>query len=48
MHGSPNWNAFGFTGTGVKVGIIDVGFPGYSSLIGSELPALALSSQAPR
>ncbi len=41
VHGSPAWNAAGFTGAGVKVGIIDVGFIGYSSLIGSELTAPA-------
>ncbi len=39
VHGSPNWNAGGFTGTGVKVGIIDGGFIGYSGLIGTELPS---------
>jgi subtilisin family serine protease len=41
VHGAPNWHANGYTGAGVKVGIIDVGFIGYSSLIGSELPAPA-------
>jgi hypothetical protein len=39
VHGSSNWNSFGLTGAGVKVGIIDVGFQGYSALIGLELPA---------
>ncbi|MEP7217151.1 MAG: S8 family serine peptidase, partial [Anaerolineaceae bacterium] len=37
-HNSPNWNSFGLTGTGIKVGIIDVGFIGYGALIGTELP----------
>jgi len=40
-HGSPNWNLGGYSGTGVKVGIIDGGFQGYSSLIGTELPTPA-------
>ena len=38
VHRSPVWNAGGFTGAGVKVGIIDVGFIGYGSLMGTELP----------
>ena len=37
-HNSPDWNTAGFTGTGVKVGIIDVGFSGFASLQGTELP----------
>jgi Subtilase family len=41
VHNAPNWNAFGYTGAGVKVGIIDVGFIGYTSLIGTEVPAPA-------
>jgi hypothetical protein len=40
--GSPEWNGSGFTGAGVKVGIIDVGFQGYSSLIGTEVPVPAV------
>ena len=39
VHGAPAWNAGGFTGAGVKVGVIDVGFIGYSGLIGTELPS---------
>lgn len=39
VHNAPNWNSYGFTGAGVKVGIIDVGFNGYGSLVGTELPA---------
>ena len=31
LHNTPNWNAFGLTGAGVKVGVIDVGFVGYST-----------------
>ena len=41
LHGSPTWNAAGYTGAGVKVGIIDAGFTGYSGLVGTELPAPA-------
>ena len=33
------WHGNGFTGQGVKVGVIDLGFEGYSSLLGTELPA---------
>ncbi|MDA1347661.1 MAG: fibronectin type III domain-containing protein [Chloroflexi bacterium] len=43
VHGTPPWVARGFTGSGVKVGIIDVGFEGYSTLIGSELPEPVLA-----
>lgn len=38
-HGSPAWNQAGYTGQGIKVGIIDLGFKGFSDLMGSELPA---------
>jgi hypothetical protein len=33
-----NWKSNGITGGGVKIGVLDLGFDGYSSLIGSELP----------
>jgi len=33
------WQTAGYSGVGVKVGIIDGGFSGYVSLLGSELPA---------
>jgi hypothetical protein len=36
-HNGPNWHAAGFAGSGVKVGIIDLGFVGLSALMGSEL-----------
>ena len=39
VHGSPAWNQAGYTGTGIKVGIIDFGFKGFSDLMGSEVPA---------
>ena len=38
VHGAPNWNAAGFRGQGIKVGVIDSGFSGFSALMGSELP----------
>jgi len=41
VHGSPAWNAVGLDGTGIKVGIIDVGFQGWSSISPSELPTPA-------
>jgi MYXO-CTERM domain-containing protein len=34
-----DWHNLGLTGQGVRVAIIDVGFYGYQSLLGSELPA---------
>ena len=40
-HGAPAWNAAGFRGQSVKVGVIDFGgsgFSGYAELMGSELP----------
>ena len=39
VHGSPAWNQAGYSGQGVKVGVIDVGFRGLTSLMGTELPA---------
>jgi MYXO-CTERM domain-containing protein len=48
--GTDRWNAAGWTGNGVSVAIVDVGFAGYEALAGSELPsALAtdLSRGAP-
>ena len=38
-HGSQPWNNTGYSGQGVKVGVIDVSFEGLRSLIGTELPA---------
>jgi len=35
------WQAAGYDGTGVKIGIIDGGFIGYAALLGGELPAAA-------
>ena len=39
VHGSQAWNQAGYSGQGVKVGIIDLGFRGLTSLMGTELPA---------
>ena len=38
VHGSTAWNQDGFTGKGIKIGIIDLGFAGFSELMGTELP----------
>ena len=38
LHGADAWHTAGYTGDGVKVGIIDPGFTGFSALMGSELP----------
>jgi subtilisin family serine protease len=37
--GATVWHGVGTDGTGVKVGVIDTGFHGYSALLGSELPS---------
>ena len=37
--GADAWQAAGITGKGVKVGVLDRGFDGYRSLLGSDLPA---------
>jgi len=37
--GANYWHNGGLTGEGVKIGVIDIGFSGYSSLLGSELPS---------
>ncbi|MCC6973778.1 MAG: S8 family serine peptidase [Anaerolineae bacterium] len=36
--GADKWHAAGFTGKGMKVGILDMGFAGIKGLLGSELP----------
>ena len=38
LHRADSWQDAGFRGQGVKVGVIDVGFTGYSALMGIELP----------
>jgi subtilisin family serine protease len=37
--GAAAWHRAGYTGQGVKVGILDLGFDGYKALLGDELPA---------
>lgn len=37
--GADTWQKAGISGKGVKVGIMDLGFYGYQSLLGTELPA---------
>ena len=39
-HLSASWNQAGYTGEGIKVGIIDLGFKDLTSLMGTELPAM--------
>ena len=39
IHGASAWNAAGFRGQGVKVGIIDGGFAQFSDFMGTELPS---------
>ena len=38
LHLADSWQGAGYQGQGVKVGVIDVGFVGYRSLMGVELP----------
>ena len=38
LHGADAWHDAGYTGEGVKVGVIDTNFTGFSALMGSELP----------
>ena len=42
-HLSAAWNNAGYSGQGVKVGIIDAGFEGFSGLMGTELPATVVA-----
>jgi hypothetical protein len=37
--GADAWQTAGFDGTGAKVAILDLGFEGYQSLLGSDLPS---------
>ncbi|GIK36237.1 MAG: hypothetical protein BroJett011_00700 [Chloroflexota bacterium] len=37
------WQAAGHTGAGVKIGIVDLGFVGYSGLLGTDLPAVVVA-----
>lgn len=38
IHGAADWHLAGFTGAGIKVGIIDLGFSGLPERVGHELP----------
>ena len=42
-HLSAAWNQAGYSGQGMKVGIIDIGFQGFSGLMGTELPATVVA-----
>jgi len=37
------WHAAGYRGAGVKIGVVDVGFIGYQSLLGTDLPVSVLA-----
>jgi subtilisin family serine protease len=37
--GAPAWHQAGFTGQGIKIAVLDLGFAGYQDLLGTELPA---------
>ena len=39
VHGVSSWRQAGYRGKGVKIGIIDAGFGGFDSLMGTELPS---------
>ncbi len=41
VHNAVPWQAAGYTGQGVKIGIIDVGFVGWSALPSADMPSLA-------
>ena len=43
VHGSRAWNNAGYSGQGVKVGVIDTSLRGLSSLMGTELPATVVA-----
>ncbi|MFP4345862.1 MAG: S8 family serine peptidase [Anaerolineales bacterium] len=36
--GAAEWHDRGFTGEGIRVGVLDLGFAGYEALLGEELP----------
>ena len=42
-HLSEAWNQAGYSGLGIKVGIIDVGFEDFGSLMGTELPTTVVA-----
>jgi len=36
--GADDWHQAGFTGAGLRIGVLDLGFAGYQALLGAELP----------
>jgi subtilisin family serine protease len=38
LTGAESWHDAGFTGAGVRIGVLDLGFAGHQSLLGQELP----------
>ena len=38
VHGVPAWNSDGYTGSTIKIGILDRDFTGFTGLMGTELP----------
>ena len=43
LHLADSWQDAGYQGQGIKVGVIDVGFTGYSGLMGIELPSTVVA-----
>ena len=43
VHNAPLWNGRGYSGSGVKVGVIDGGFEGFTELMGTELPGAVVA-----
>ena len=43
FHGALAWHQAGFSGQGIKVGVIDGGFYGFGNLMGVELPATVVA-----
>ena len=41
IHNVPQWRDYGYTGDGVKIGVVDLGFRRYAELMGVEVPAPA-------
>lgn len=41
--GADLWHQVGRTGKGIKIGVLDLGFQGYTSLLGSSLPATVIA-----
>lgn len=42
-----DWHSQGWYGNGIKVGVLDIGFSGYESLLGTELPSTVTTWWAP-